>query len=569
MLAGATTGTLLILLLIADSLWPNRFGDRYLDWAWPIAALMVFAYALSGILGYWVTRQQEAAPPRASGTRFPRARLTITHSTRTTCTAPTSGAEVTKADRYSANPSSTEPRIQLRRAVPLSADHRTRRRQIIEHTVGRSSANASADCRSTRYDHGMREGLGYLPRRAAELIEEALSDTRVVIVNGARQTGKSTLAERCLRDRPETVKRYLDDPRTRASAATDPVAFLDTPGTMLIDEVQRVPDLWLAIKNTVDRDPRPGRFLLTGSARLLGLSTLPDALPGRSETIELFPLSQGEITGTPDGLIDAAFTRGHKIRTELSELRRRDYLALAFHGGYPEAVRRDNPRRRAQFFKSYLDDIISRDVHQVADIQRSSDMRRLITALAAQSGGLLNYSRLSSDLGIPLTTVRDYVGLLEVIYLIRLVPAWSANATTRAISTPKLVFTDSGLAAHLLAGITNDITTGGLIETFVLGELTRQLSWSRTMAHLHHYRDRDGYEVDAILEDSAGRIIGIEIKASETVRTDDFRALRILQRRLGDRFHAGLVLYCGDQQLPFGDRQYCLPISALWTTPPA
>ncbi len=336
---------------------------------------------------------------------------------------------------------------------------------------------------------------------------------------------------------------------------------------MLIDEVQRVPDLWLAIKNTVDRDPRPGRFLLTGSARLLSLSELPDALPGRSETIELFPLSQGEILGAPDGFTDAAFAEGHQLRTAPSDLRRKDYLAIAARGGYPEAIHRAAPRRRAQFFKSYLDDIMSRDIHQVADIHRSSDMRRLIATLAAQSGGLLNYSRLSSDLGIPATTVREYVGLLEVIYLIRLIPAWSANATRRAIATPKLVFNDSGLAAHLVTGITNDATTGGLIETFVLGELTRQLTWSQTMARLHHYRDRDGYEVDAILEDNAGRVIAIEVKASETIRADDFRALRILQNRLGDRFHAGFVLYCGDQQLPFGDGVSCIPISALWTTP--
>ncbi len=245
---------------------------------------------------------------------------------------------------------------------------------------------------------------------------------------------------------------------------------------MLIDEVQRVPDLWLAIKNTVDRDPRPGRFLLTGSARLQGLRSLPDALPGRSETVELFPLSQGEIEGMPDGFVDAAFNHGHRIRVPDSFLRRRDYLALAARGGYPEAIRRTAPRRRAQFFKSYLDDIMSRDIHQVADIQRSSDMRRLIAALAAQSGGLLNYNRLATDLGIALTTVRNYVALLEVVYLIRLAPAWSTNATARAISTPKLIFTDSGLAAHLLTGVTNDAVTGGLIETFVMGELSRQLT---------------------------------------------------------------------------------------------
>ncbi|MGQ4598377.1 DUF4143 domain-containing protein [Nocardia sp. R6R-6] len=413
----------------------------------------------------------------------------------------------------------------------------------------------------------MRDAVDYLPRRAAELVEEALADTRVVIINGARQTGKSTLAERCLADHPGAVRRYLDDPGARSSAAADPVAFLDAPGVMLIDEVQRVPELWLAIKNTVDRDPRPGRFLLTGSARLLGLSQLPDSLPGRSETIELFPLSQGEIHNAPDCFVDAAFAEGSRLRSEPSELRRKDYIALACRGGYPEAIRRSSPRRRAQFFKSYLDDIISRDVHQVADIQRSADMRRLIAILAAQSGGLLNYTRVSSDLGLPASTVREYIGLLEVIYLIRRIPAWSSNATARAVATPKLVFNDSGIAAHLLTGVTDHAAIGGLIETFVLGELTRQLTWSQTMAQLHHYRDRDGYEVDAILEDNAGRVVAIEVKAAETVRTDDFRALRILQNRLGDRFRAGFVLYCGDQQLPFGAGLSCLPISTLWTTP--
>lgn len=414
----------------------------------------------------------------------------------------------------------------------------------------------------------MRRDDGYLPRRATELVAEALGDTRVVIINGARQTGKSTLAELCLRNRPEVVRRYLDDPRTRASADADPVAFLDATGTMLIDEVQRVPELWLAIKHAVDRDPRPGRFLLTGSARLLGLSQLPDALPGRSETIELFPLSQGEIDGEPDGFVDAVFAHGTGLRAKPSELRRRDYLDRAARGGYPEAVRRATPRRRTQFFRSYLDDIMSRDVHQVADIRRGADMRRLVGTLAAQSGGLLNYSRLSSDLALPASTVRDYVELLELIYLIRLIPAWSANATARAVATPKLVFNDVGLAGFLVAGVTNDATTGGLVETFVLGELARQITWSRTVPRLYHYRDRDGYEVDAVLEDNAGRVVAIEVKAAETVRTDDFRSLRVLQRRLGSRFHAGFVLYCGDQQLPFGENLACLPISALWTTSP-
>jgi predicted AAA+ superfamily ATPase len=411
----------------------------------------------------------------------------------------------------------------------------------------------------------MRVAGDYFPRRAAELVLDALDDTRVVVVNGARQVGKSTLAELVLRQVAGGVARFLDDPVTRSAAAADPVRFLRHDGLMLIDEVQRVPDLWLAIKHTVDRDPRAGRFLLTGSARLLGLRSLPDALPGRSETIELWPLSQGEIDNAPDGFVDAAFAHGADLRTEPIELRRRDYLTRAARGGYPEAVRREAPRRRARFFDGYLADILARDVKQVADIERTTDMRRLVSLLAAQVGGLLNTRRLASELTISAPTTRTYLEILETIFLVRLVPAWSANATRRAIATPKLIFVDTGLAAYLTTGAVGDVQAGGLLENFVLGELARQLTWSRTSARLYHYRDRDQYEVDGVLEDNAGQIVGVEVKAAETVRADDFRGLKLLQRHAGSRFRAGLVLYCGSQQLSFGDGLTCLPISALWT----
>lgn len=329
-----------------------------------------------------------------------------------------------------------------------------------------------------------------------------------------------------------------------------------------------MPDLWLAIKNEVDRDPRPGRFLLTGSARLLGLRSLPDALPGRSETIELWPLSQGEIDGAPEEFIDALFAVGADLRAESAGLRRKDYLDRAACGGYPEAVRRSMPRRRARFFENYLADLVARDVKQVADIERAGDMRRLLSLLAAQAAGLVNVSRLAGHLNVTAPTVRGYIEILETIYVVRRIPAWSANATARAVATPKLIFIDSGLAASLTAGVRADGPLGGLVENFVLGELARQLTWSRTSARLYHYRDRDQYEVDAVLEDNAGRIVGIEVKAAETVRADDFRGLRLLQRRLGSAFLAGIVLYCGSESLSFGDGLTCLPISALWTTPP-
>lgn len=414
----------------------------------------------------------------------------------------------------------------------------------------------------------------YLPRRAAGLVSEALADTRVVVVNGARQVGKSTLASTVLRDTPGGLARYLDNPVARTAAQTDPVRFVRHDGLMLIDEVQRVPDLWLAIKEIVDREPRPGRFLLTGSARLLGLRSLPDALPGRAETIELWPLSQGEIDHGPDRFVDEAFRSGADLRdqgTPTSEPDlplRKDYLARAARGGYPEAVKRETPRRRQRFFSNYLADIITRDVHQVADIERAGDMRRLLSLLAGQVGGLLNANRLASELGISAPTVRSYLSILETIFIVRLIPAYSANATSRATGTMKVTFVDSGLAAHLTGGIAADATVGGLLESFVLSELSRQLTWSDADARLYHYRDRDGYEVDGVLEDNTGRVIGIEVKATETVRAGDFRGLRLLQRRLGDRFIAGFVLYCGTQRLGFGERLACLPMSALWTTPP-
>lgn len=397
-----------------------------------------------------------------------------------------------------------------------------------------------------------------MPRRAAELVEEALSDTRVVVLNGARQVGKSTLAERTVR-RHGGVARYLDEGVVRAAAAADPPEFVNHDGLMLIDEVQRVPDLWLAIKHAVDRDQRPGQFLLTGSARLLALRDLPDTLVGRSETVELWPLSQGEIEGTTDGFVDAVFREGADLRVEEGELRRKDYLARARRGGYPEALRRENPRRRSRFFENYLADLMARDVKQVADIERASDMSKLVSLLAAQTSGLLAFNRLAGELGITTPTVRRYVEILETVYLVRLVPGWSANATTRAVATPKVFFVDSGLAAHLGAD------EGALLENFVLGELARQLTWSETPVTLYHYRDRDQYEVDAVLEDNRQRVVGIEVKTAGTVREDDFRGLRLLQRRLGDRFLAGFVLYTGEYAGSFGNGMACLPISALWT----
>lgn len=409
-----------------------------------------------------------------------------------------------------------------------------------------------------------------LPRRAYGRVQSALADTRVVVLNGARQTGKSTLARLVMDDLPAAQLRYLDEATVRAAAAADPAAFVRHDGLLIIDEVQRVPDLLLAIKHAVDTDERPGRFLLIGSARLFAIQEIPDLLPGRSETIELWPLSQGEIDRTSDRFIDAVFEYGAELPVADSDLRRDDYLARSLRGGYPEAVRRTDIGRRARFFESYISDLVSRDVRQVSQIERTADMRRLLNLVAASMATLAVPAAFANDLRFPATTVKRYLDLLELLFVIRRIPAWSTNLTTRAVATPKLIVADSGLAGHLsgmsLKRARNVAPpVGPLVENFVLGELARQLTWSEEPVRLYHYRDRDQYEVDAILERASGEVVAIEVKATETVRGDDFRGIRHLQRRIGEQLSAGLVLYAGGQALSFGDRLRAIPISALWS----
>jgi uncharacterized protein len=412
-------------------------------------------------------------------------------------------------------------------------------------------------------------GDGLYARHAEAMALEALTDTRVVVVNGARQVGKSTLAKLIVEQSPGAREFYLDDPAVRAAAESDPSAFVRHDGLLLIDEIQRIPELLLPIKREVDRDTRPGRFLLTGSARLLGLRDLPDALPGRSETIELWPLSQGEIDGTPDGFVDTVFSQGVEVSLPACELTKPDYVARALRGGYPEAVRRDPGRRRARFFDSYITNLVTRDVRQISDIERPAQMRRLLSVVAARMGTLAVVQSIANDVNLPRMTLSRYLDLLELVFVIRRIPAWSSNLTTRAVSTPKLIVTDSGLGGRLI-GMSEErakdptALVGPLLENFAIGEVARQLSWAAEPVQLFHYRDRDKIEVDMVLEHASGQVIGIEVKAAETVRGDDFRGLRHLADRLGNRFQAGFVLYAGEQSLPFGDKLKALPMAALW-----
>lgn len=409
--------------------------------------------------------------------------------------------------------------------------------------------------------------MTYRPRHLESVIAEALADTRVVIVNGARQAGKSTVVHRLVRDRSGVLERKLDRPNDLSAARLDPTEFVAHDGLLVIDEVQRAPELILPIKARVDADTRPGQYLLTGSARLLGLRSLPDALVGRSETVELWPFSQGEIDDAPDRFVDTVFAAAPTLDTAAA-LTRSDYLDRAVRGGFPEAVERSG-HRRARFFESYARDLIDRDVTQLGEIQRRDDLTRLLSILADRTASPLSVEGIANGLAISKNTVERYIALFEEVFLVKRIPAWTNSATNRATRQRKLVFVDSGMCAHL-AGLSverlhrDPSRSGSLIESFVISEIARQLAWSDEFARLHHYRTRDGEEVDAVLEHHDGRVVGIEVKASSSVSSDDLRHLRHLRTKAGERFHLGLLLYTGTEVLPLGDRLIAAPIDSLW-----
>jgi predicted AAA+ superfamily ATPase len=405
-----------------------------------------------------------------------------------------------------------------------------------------------------------------VPRRARSGVIEALNDTRVVLINGARQCGKSTLVVQVGNDRGGEW-RTLDEAATREAARFDPTSFVHANNLLVIDEIQRDPDLLLSIKETVDSDPRPDRFLLTGSARVLGLKRLPDALPGRMETIELWPLSQGEIDALPDRFSDAVFEAGPDMRHQSTE-HRSGYVERHVRGGFPDAVARTR-RRRSAFLDNYMSDLINRDVIQLSETQRGHEMRSLIRLVAARSGQLLVPGTLAGLLRLPQSTVTRYLALLEEVFLIKRIPAWSRSPSARAVSTTKVAVVDSGIAANLLDQDTRTLNRGGgalggLLEGFVAMEIARQLSWSTTRAEMSHYRTKDGVEVDIVLENRRGQVVAIDVKASATMRGDDFRGIDHLAARLGEDLLVGIVLYMGERSLSFGPKKRALPIASLW-----
>ncbi len=406
-----------------------------------------------------------------------------------------------------------------------------------------------------------------LPRLVEPRLKEALADTPVVLIHGPRQCGKTTLAQLVGRKLGYAYV-SLDEEVARAAAETDPVGFVaDLPRRVVLDEVQYVPSLFRALKVAVDRDRAPGRFLLTGSANLLFVPQLAESLVGRMEILRLFPFAQCEIEGAKATFLDRLFQgrfparRGERLGRRLAE--------RIVAGGFPVALARRPGRRRAAWYKWYVETLIQRDVRSLARIASLGALPQLLALAAAQTACLLNVAGLAGPFELSRPTIRDYLTLLEHLFLVEKLPPWHSNRLSRLVKKPKLHMGDTGLAAALLgldaAALYEDKDAyGRLLETFVFGELRRLASGHEEDLRFHHFRVREGYEVDLVLEWGGRKLAGIEVKASSTVTASDFRGLRKLAAAAGKRFVCGVVLYDGEVSLGFGDHMYAVPVWALW-----
>ncbi len=408
------------------------------------------------------------------------------------------------------------------------------------------------------------------PRGITPRILESLNDSPVVYLQGARQTGKSTLVQAIAEEQHPARYLTLDDATTLAAAHEDPQAFVNGfREPMIIDEIQRVPELALAIKTVVDKRRDPGRFLLTGSASVLLLPKVSESLAGRIEIHTLWPFSQGELTGTKERFIDEAFESDFDASVSVSTSHRSDLIARIVQGGYPVVAERRSHDRRRAWFGSYITTILQRDVRDMASIEGLTAMPRLLSLLASRAGALLNYAELSRSLSMPQTTLKRYMTLLETTFLVQLLPAWSSNLGKRLVKSPKIMLVDSGLLCHLTGSdVTrlgdNPTLLGDKLENFVVMELRKQSGWSRIRPALFHFRTSVGIEVDIVLESASGDVVGIEVKASTAVKPHDFSGLKALRELIGARFKRGIVLYLGSEPLPFGRDLLALPVSAIW-----
>ncbi|TXT21740.1 MAG: ATPase [Gallionellaceae bacterium] len=404
------------------------------------------------------------------------------------------------------------------------------------------------------------------PRYIRPRIEEALADTPVVLLNGPRQAGKTTLVRQFAADGRKFIT--LDDELTLLAARQDPVGFIRRIDRAVIDEVQRAPALLLAIKKSVDEDRRPGRFLLTGSANLMALPTVADSLAGRMETLTMLPLAGCEMQASQGKWIDAVFDG--RIPATKHPAAGEKLIERVLRGGYPEAALRATSRRRTAWAKQYVESLIQRDVRDIASIDKLGQLPRLLGSLAHMAGQLCNFAQLGGQVGLDSKTANKYLTVFEQMFLLRRVEPWFSNRLSRIVKTPKIQFIDSGLLSTLI-GLTEACADrdrqqfGRALESFIYSELLKQATWADRDYAVFMYRDKDQIEVDFVIENSAGKIVGVEVKAAASINTGDLAGLKKLAALAGKKFVNGIVLYDGNDTLSVGERVWAVPISTLWS----
>lgn len=399
------------------------------------------------------------------------------------------------------------------------------------------------------------------------MVKSALKDTPVVLINGARQTGKSTLALNINGDNKHYIT--FDEIDTLNTATLNPQSYIESlPKPVVLDEIQRIPEIFVAIKACVDKDRKPGQYLLTGSANVLLLPNLSDSLAGRIEIATLWPLSQGEISGHKETFLEKILA-GSIPSKYLSDLTLAELSNRMLTGGFPEVVARKDFDRKTAWFRSYLTTIIQRDIRDLSNIDKLTEIPGLIKLLATRCSSLLNYSELSRSSGIPVTSLKRYFTLLETIFQVYRLMPWTKNIGKRFTKSPKVMFTDSGILCHLL-GLSkaklmqSEQLFGRILENFVVNELHKQASWMLTPPTFSHFRTESGVEVDIIIETPDSDLIALEIKRSSKISKGDFKGLEYFSDLVGNKLKMGIVFYSGKNIINYRDRLYAMPIDVLW-----
>lgn len=408
-------------------------------------------------------------------------------------------------------------------------------------------------------------------RNITSSIAEALSDTPVILITGARQTGKSTLCKKMIEEgsfKGQFVT--MDDPASLSAAQNDPLGFLiDLGKHAIIDEVQRAPGLFIPIKKLIDDDRKARRLILTGSANVMMLPKVGESLAGRIEIHNLWPLSQDEIAGTPSEFLPTLINPDKKFKSSAEPWK--NIAARMRVGGYPEPLERKTSSRRDKWFADYVTAILQKDIRELANIEGLTEIPNVLKLIATRIGSTINMSDISRLSGITNSTLKRYVTLLEHIFLIVKIPAWTKNTEGQFVKSPKVYLNDTGLFNHLIGQedegfLEQRSNAGAYLENFVVMEIIKQLSWSGLSLKPYHFSIHKGAEVDLVLEDKQGGVYGIEIKSAATIQSKTFKGLKRLSELAGDQFKRGIVLYSGDQYLGgFGENLQAVPLSAVWT----